>query len=160
MENNTIEDKLNFLKEKTKFFDKLANDEKFLFEEVNNLKNKSNFKEILNMYKGDSSAGNCLRYMILKYIEKGITINPKIIDKLKEIYIQANNLDNAQILKKEFNFSDNMISNVINNHYNKNGQLKNDPYRTIWNNSFSICYTFFYQNDVKNYLHIVLFYNN
>lgn len=152
MKKITIEEQLSYLKERTIYFHKLANDEKFLFEEINNLRNNSqNLQNLINKYES-GTATKFLRYMILRYIKKGTKINADVIDHIKNLYISTKDMESSERLIENFDIPEHVIKEIVQSHYNKRGNLKKNPYKTMWENPFNICYVFFYQDDKENKL--------
>ena len=150
MENITIEEQLNYLKKRTEYFHKLANDRNFLFKEVNNLKNDSvTLKNLIKRYES-GTATKFLRYMILKYLEKGMYVDENAINNIKKHYISMKNEGSCEQIKNDFDIPDNVIKEVIRSHYNKKGNLKNNPYEKLWQKSFNVCYALFCRDDEDN----------
>ena len=83
---NNFQDNVNgyieYLKEKTLYFEKLANDENFLFEQINNIE-PTHIDFLIDFYKNASGPVNILRLFILKAVKSGIKINPNYVQEVK-----------------------------------------------------------------------------
>jgi MoxR-like ATPase len=128
---------INYLKEKSLFFESIVNDTYKLFEEVNKLKNTPQLEYLIDYYKDANGPINILRLIVLKALKLNENITDEFINEIKENILHKN----IAFLSKYID--DNIISYIENYADNK------DFYRS-WTKNFGIFFPFFYYGDCKD----------
>lgn len=83
-----MDERINYLKEQSLFFEKLQNDEAFLYQEVNNLPTKQINKLITDYNKEEIGPHYVVRLTSLYCLQAGKKISNKFLETIKEKFIQ------------------------------------------------------------------------
>ena len=135
---NDVNAYIEYLKEKTLYFEKLANDENFLFEQINNIE-PTHIDFLIDFYKNASGPVNILRLFILKAVKSGIKINQNYVQEVK-----------SNIRFKTLSFFENILDSTTIQYINSYKTSGNkDPFKS-WKANFAIFYVYFYNGEIKN----------
>ena len=128
---------IEYLKNKTIYFDKLSKDENYLLEQINSI-NVDQLELLIDLYKNSNGPVNILRLCILKAIKSGIKINANYIQEVKDNFNSKN-----------LAFFENLIDASTIQHINNYKSPKNgDPFRA-WKDPFHAFYVYFYNGETK-----------
>ena len=132
----------------TKKYNKLCNDEDYLFNQINSLDDNvinyllNNDYSEENCINSDNSnrPANTLRYIILKGLSFKEEINKEYIDSIKESIIKGE----SNKLSKYFSSND-VLNSIV--------SRESDPFRKVWQKPYSVCYRFFYDKNDRDFVY-------
>ena len=127
---------ISFLKEQSVFYNKLAGDTNFLYEEINNLKNTEQLNDVIAVYKEQSGPTNIVRLTVLKAIEQGKIISDDFVNEVKE-----------KFLNKDLKYFEQFLDSKTIEHINSCKSL--NPFKT-WGDPFKMFYVYFFNGKSKN----------
>ncbi len=132
-----FDEKISYLKEKSLYFEKLSNDKKFLYQEINNL-SKEQINRLINLYQEKIGPQNILRLTVLKSLQNGIQITEEFYKEIQDKFL----IKDLDFFHKYF---DDEVITFINNY----SAPKGGNSFVLWKDSFRGLYTLLYYGDCK-----------
>lgn len=134
-----MDERINYLKEQSLFFEKLQNDEAFLYQEVNNLPTKQINKLITDYNKEEIGPHYVVRLTSLYCLQAGKKISNKFLETIKEKFIQKEESFFINYTKNNTN-----IIRTVRNYTSPNGGNPFGGYK-----DFYYLYPFFYDGECR-----------
>lgn len=83
-----MDEKINYLKEQSLFFEKLQNDDEFLYQEINNIPTEQ-INYLIEYYNKETiGPHNVIRLTVLYMLQSGEKISKELLETIKEKFIQ------------------------------------------------------------------------
>ena len=115
---------INYLKEKSLYFEKLSSDKDFLYQEINNLPQEQ-INYLINLYSDKIGPQNVLRLTVLKALQNKVQITEEFYKEIQDKFL-------AKDLEFFGNYFDNKILSFINNY----SAPKGGNSFVLWKDSF------------------------